>query len=442
MLLLYEAPDNITAVASPNKKLLVVDIAALGWNLVSHLPDFQPAQTVFPAVTCTAQASFRTAALTQDHGVIDNGMFFRDLRKVLFWEQSSALVQGPRIWDDFRARGKKVGMMFWQQSMGEAVDLVVTPAPIHKHSGGMIQDCYTQPAELQGALNEVIGRPFNLMNYWGPLANHKSSDWIVDSIVGVMGLPEYAPDLLLTYIPHLDYDLQRYGPDSEPAKKALDLLLGYLTRLKAACADFGYDWIFVGDYAIEAVKRGAVFPNRRLREAGLFAVRDIRGMAYTDFNTSRAFAVADHQIAHVYCKDEAAAQAAKAALSDLPGVAEVLDREGQVARGIAHRNSGELVIVAEAGAWFAYLWFEERSEAPDYAGHVDIHNKPGYDPCELFFGWPPGSVSFDTTKIHGSHGNTGPGYEIAWSSSLDFSRKPESLIDLAQETKRWMDAQK
>jgi predicted AlkP superfamily pyrophosphatase or phosphodiesterase len=425
---------------SSRKKLLVVDIAALGWSAVRHLPEFQPAQTVFPAVTCTAQASFRTAAPVQAHGMSGNGLFFRDLTKVLFWEQSARLVEGKRIWEEFRARGRKVGLMFWQQSMGEAVDLIATPAPIHKHSGGMIQDCYTKPDALQGYLCEAIGRPFNLMNYWGPLANHHSSDWIVDAIVAVMGQPEFAPELLLTYIPHLDYDLQRFGPGSPQAQKALDVLLGYLTRLRAACADFGYDWLFFGDYAMEPVQRGAVFPNRRLREAGLFQVRDIRGMAYTDFFTSGAFAVVDHSAAHVYCRDAASVEAARTALADLPGVAEVLDRAAQAERGLAHANSGELILVAEAGAWFAYPWFA-KGEAPDYASHVDIHNKPGYDPCELFFGWPPGSVSFDTTKIHGSHGNVGPGYEIAWSTSLELSKKPETLIDLANETKRWMDAQ-
>jgi predicted AlkP superfamily pyrophosphatase or phosphodiesterase len=279
------------------------------------------------------------------------------------------------------------------------------------------------------------------MNYWGPMANHKSSNWIVDAIIALMGMTDLAPDLLLTYIPHLDYDLQRFGPDSEPAKKALDLMLGYLTRLKAACEDCGYEWLFVGDYAIESVKRGAVFPNRRLREAGLFAVREIRGMAYTDFFTSRAFAVADHQAAHVYCRNAAAALDAKAALEKLPGVAEVLDRAGQEKRGIAHPNGGELVIVAEPGAWFAYPWFNDKKEAPDYASHVDIHNKPGYDPCELFFGWPPLSISFDTTKIHGSHGNIGPGYEVAWSSSLDFGADPHSILDLAGEIRGWMQAQ-
>ena len=427
--------DRVTA----PKKLLVVDIAAFGWNLVRHLPEFRPAQSVWPAITCVAQASFRTAAAPQGHGIVANGLFFKDLTKVLFWEQSATLVEGPRIWERFRARGGKVGLMFWQQSMGENVDLIVTPAPIHKHSGGMIQACYTQPASLEARLNEAVGRPFNLMNYWGPLASYKSSDWIVDAVISVMGAPDIAPDLLLSYIPHLDYDLQRHGPESEEAAKALDVLLGYLTRLKAACNDFGYDWIFVGDYAMEPVKRGAIFPNRALREAGLFHVRDIRRMAYTDLFTSPAFAVVDHQIAHVYCRDAQAIESAKACLQELPGVAAVLARGEQAQRGIAHHRSGDLVLAAENGAWFAYPWFDKK-EAPDYAGHVDIHNKPGYDPCELFFGWPPGSVSFDTSKIHGAHGNVGEGFEVAWTSSLPMDPAPANLIDLAQAAQRWMDA--
>lgn len=438
---LFTHPATFALTLAPKKKLLVVDLAAFGWNLVSHLPEFRPAQAVWPAVTCTAQASFRTGTLAGQHGLVANGLFFKDLRKVLFWEQSAALVEGPRIWEEFRARGGTVGMMFWQQSMGEAVDLVVTPAPIHKHSGGMIQSCYTQPANLEARLNEVIGRPFNLMNYWGPLANHKSSDWIVEAIVATMGMPEFAPDLLLTYIPHLDYDLQRYGPGSEQARKALDVLLGYLTRLKAACQQHGYDWIFVGDYAIEAVRHGAVFPNRALRDAGLFSVREIRGMAYTDFFNSSAFAIADHQVAHVHCADAERTQAAREVLSRLPGVAEVLDRSAMEVRGHGHARAGELVLIAESGAWFAYPWFD-RTEEPDYASHVDIHNKPGYDPCELFFGWPPMSVSRDTRKIRGAHGNVGAGYEIAWSSSLALDPAPASFLDLAQATQRWMSESK
>ena len=120
---------------------------------MSHLPEFRPAEAAWPALTCTAQASFRTAARAGEHGIVANGLFFKDLTKVLFWEQSATLCEGPRIWEKFRARGGKVGMMFWQQSMGEEVDLIVTPAPIHKHSGGMIQSCYTQPAALEARLN-------------------------------------------------------------------------------------------------------------------------------------------------------------------------------------------------------------------------------------------------------------------------------------------------
>jgi predicted AlkP superfamily pyrophosphatase or phosphodiesterase len=423
---------------SKTRKLLVVQFAALGWNLVRDRKEFAPTQTVFPGLTCVFQASFRTGAVPGAHGVVANGLFFPDLTKVLFWEQSASLVQGPRLWESFRSRGGTVGMMFWQQSMGEAADLVATPAPIHKHSGGMIQSCYTQPAGFEKYLTAEIGRSFNLMNYWGPLANHKSSDWIADAICATVASEAHAPDVLFTYIPHLDYDLQRYGPDSAQARKAIDVVLGYMTRIKAACAENGWDWLFIGDYAIEPVRRGAIFPNRALREAGLFATREIHGMDYTDFFTSKAFAVVDHQVANVYCRDDAARDAAARVLAQVPGIAQVLDRDAQTALGLGHRRGGDLLIVAENGAWLAYPWFEKK-RAPDYASHVDIHNKPGYDPCELFFGWPPLSVSFDTAKIRGTHGNIGAGFEVAWSSSLAMAAPPATVLDLARRVRTWME---
>jgi predicted AlkP superfamily pyrophosphatase or phosphodiesterase len=420
------------------KKLLVVQVAALGHDLVRDLAEFRSARSIFPALTSVFQASFRTASLPGAHGLVANGLYFSDLTKVLFWEQSAALVEGARIWKRFRARGGTVGLMFWQQSMGEAVDLIVTPAPIHKHSGGMIQSCYTQPRRLEAELAEKVGRRFNLMNYWGPLANHRSSDWIVDATISVMGSQEHAPDLLCTYLPHLDYDLQRHGPAGPKARQAVDVFLGYFSRLKTACADFGYDWLVLGDYAIEPVRHGAIFPNRALREAGLFVTREIAGMDYTDFFSSRAFAVVDHQIAHVHCDHASSAAAAREVLLRVAGVAEVLDRDAQAARSLAHRRGGDLLAIAQPGAWFAYPWFEKK-RAPDYASHVDIHNKPGYDPCELFFGWPPGSVSFDTAKIRGTHGNSGPGLEVAWSSSLEFTDEPGDVLSLAAEVKKWME---
>jgi len=430
-----------------SRKLLIVEVAALGWDLTARLPldasclVFHKLKTVFPAVTCAVQATFRTASRPREHGMIAHGLYFRDLRKPMFWEQSAALVAGDRIWKKFREGGKRVGMMFWQQSLGEAVDLVLSPAPIHKHSGGMIQDCYSKPSDLYARLTAAIGRPFNLMHYWGPLASQKSSDWIVEATKVVMETPDLAPDLLFTYLPHLDYDLQRFGPDSKQAEEALSVMADYLDQLRAHAEATAYDFLFFGDYAMAMVTKEPVFPNQVLREAGLSSVRWVKGRAYPDFFSSAAFAMVDHEIAHVFTASEKVSRRAAEILKDLPGVAEVLDRTGQPVVGIDHARAGELVLVAEEGCWFAYPWWKERGEAPDYAGRVDIHNKPGYDPCEMFWGWPPFSVSMDAVRIKGSHGGIGAGREVAWASSRDFANEPATLLDLSLEVKKWLDSQ-
>jgi predicted AlkP superfamily pyrophosphatase or phosphodiesterase len=330
-------------------------------------------------------------------------------------------------------------MMFWQQSLGDDdLDLVLSPAPIHKHSGGMIQECYEKPEGLNKRLLAQTRRPFNLMHYWGPLASRKSSAWITEATCALLRDKQFAPDLLFSYLPHLDYDLQRHGPGSRQALKSLDFTLECIARMKMEAQTQGYHWLFYGDYAIQAVS-GAVFPNRRLREAGLLKTRQIKKMLYADLFASPAFAMVDHQIAHVYCRDPVAVSEARDALAGLPGIESMLDREAQIDLGLDHPNSGDLVLVAESGKWFAYPWWTERKHAPDFATHVDIHNKPGYDPCELFFGWPPPSVSMDTSRIRGSHGR--PGDHVAWSTSLEFAAKPASMLDVARFTKVWLDSQ-
>ncbi len=419
-------------------KLLVVQVAALGWDLVKELPGFRSAEAFFPAVTCCAQAGFRTASLPREHGMVANGVRLPELRKILFWEQSSSLVQGERIWSRYRAGGHTAGMMFWQQSLGdEELDLVFSPAPIHMHSGGMIQDCYAKPDGLLERLNKQVGRAFNLMHYWGPVASSKSSAWITDATCAVLRDGQFAPDVLFSYLPHLDYDLQRHGPGSRQARKALAFTLECIARIKADAQAHGYEWLFYGDYAIQPVS-GAIFPNRRLTEAGLLQTRRIKRMLYADLFASPAFAMVDHQIAHVYTRDAGATEAAREALTGLPGIESILDREQQTLLGIDHPRSGDLLLVAQSGQWFAYPWWTEKKQAPDFATHVDIHNKPGYDPCELFFGWPPPSVSMDTNRIRGSHGR--PGDSVAWSTSLEFAAEPASMLDVARFTKAWLDS--
>ena len=414
----------------------MIQVAALGWTLARErlsLPGltWHKADPVFPALTCTAQATLRTARDPADHGMVANGLYNRELARALFWEQSSALVQGTRIWEPLRRAGKKVGMLFWQQSLGEDVDVLLSPKPIHKHHGGMIQDVYSRPEQLSARLEAEIGRPFDLMRYWGPLASFPSSAWIAAATEAILSAPDLAPDLLFTYLPHLDYDLQRHGPDSSQAFQSLEKVGGLLSNLWKTATECGYDVLVFGDYAIEAVTGGPVFPNRALRDAGLLSVRMVRGMAYPDFHGGRAFALVDHQIAHVYVRKPEDLPAARHVLEKLGGVADVLEGDRLRARGVDHPRSGELLLVAEKGYWLAYPWWDKKERAPDYASHVDIHNKPGYDPCELFFGWPPPGVSRNPWRVQGTHGRTGPGYEVAWATTLPWINLPGSLLELA-----------
>lgn len=421
------------------KKLLVIQVAGLGHafalrNGVETLAGMtlQSMQSGFPAVTCTAQATLRTGLSVAGHGMVANGFFDEAFCKPRFWEQSAKLVSGSRIWDDFRARGGTVGLFFIQQSLGESVDCVLSPAPIHTHGGGLIMGCYAQPPMLEGAFQRAAGRPFKLHHYWGPLASVKASTWIADALAGFLG-DAHAPDLIFSYLPGLDYDLQRFGPDHPKSRRALQVTQRDLEKLVAAAQKQGYDVVVFGDYAITPVTRAPVYLNRALRDAGFMQVRMLKGMAYPDFYASRAFAVVDHQVALIHCPDPAAHEAVRSCLQALPGVAEVWAATERAAHQVDHPRGGDLMAVAEAGTWFAYPWWHGNAEAPDYACHVDIHNKPGFDPCELFFGRNPFHVSMDAARIKGTHGRT---ETTAFASTLALA--PHDLTALAQALKNWL----
>ena len=419
-----------------SRNLLVIQTAAFSFDVARGLDlggvTFHAARGVFPAVTCTAQASFRTGSLPAAHGMIANGLYHRSLRKVMFWEQASALVAGPRIWDDFRRAGGTVAMLFWQQSMGEDVDILLTPAPIHKHHGGLVQDCYGKPDGLYADLCRKLGGAFKLHRYWGPAASAKVGDWIAAATADVMANPALAPGLCLTYLPTLDYDFQRFGPAHAKSRAAIAKLRQQLAVLLAAAEKNGYEVVVFGDYAIAECPGGAVFLNRALADAGLMKTRAVRGMLYPDFHASRAFAMVDHEVAHIYIAHEADIPAVKKAVAGVAGVADVLDADAQAGIGIRNMHSGELVAVASEGCWFAYPWWRERAQAPDYARHIDIHNKPGFDPCELFFTLFPPGITQDTGRIRGSHGRIGAGREVAIGSTVDLRAQPADIIELGR----------
>jgi len=421
------------------KKVLVVQAAALSYELLKRRcksDRWLGLQTAAieggaPGVTCSAQAEFRTAAGPSVHGMIANGLYKRDLGRVMFWEQSAGLVEGERFWKSFRSKGGTVAMLFWQQSIGEEVDIVVTPAPIHKHHGGMIQDCCTKPAGLYRKLCAQVNRPFKLRHYWGPLASVKAGDWIADATLAICR--DSSPDLCLTYLPTLDYDLQRYGPDGAKADKAFDALEAQLTGLLKGAVQCGYETIVFGDYAIVPVSGAAILPNKALLDAGLLETRDVKGMLYPVLPASRAIAVCDHEIAHVYVSDPADLELTANTLRAVDGIETVLGAEEMAKIGLAHANSGELLAIANEGRWLGYQWWTNPKQAPDYATHVDIHNKPGFDPCELFFGWPPMSVSQDSTRIGGSHGRSGPNRSVALASSIPLSGEITDIPTLARQ---------
>lgn len=336
----------------------------------------------FPAVTCTAQSDYLTGVRPSQHGIVGNGWYDRALSEVQFWKQSNRLVGAPKVWDTLHAVNPrlKVANLFWWYNMGTNADIAVTPRPVYRADGGKIFDIATYPQALKERLKKDLGA-FPFHNFWGPMAGRPSSQWIADSALWIE--EHEKPDLSLVYLPHLDYDLQRYGPAdprSDEARREIDKVAGALADALEAR---GVEVIIVSEYAITAVDR-AVPLNRVLRRHGWLELKDELGTEILDVFASKAFAVVDHQVAHVVVLDPSILADVKKVLEATPGVGQVLDAEGQAAAGIRHVRSGDLVVVADARSWFSYYWWEDDARAPDYARTVDIHRKPGYDPVELF----------------------------------------------------------
>ena len=341
-----------------------------------------PIRAVTPAVTCTAQATFLTGLPPRDHGIVGNGWYFRDLAQIWFWRQANALVAGEKIWETARRRAPDFtcAKMFWWYNMYSSADWSVTPRPLYPADGRKIPEIYSHPADLRDRLVSELG-PFPFFSFWGPAADVKSSEWIAEASARVDRW--HRPTLLLVYLPHLDYSFQRLGPSHPGVRdevRAVDAICG---RLIAEFRERGRRVIVLSEYGLVDVSR-PVHINRALREAGLLAVRNELEADALDPGASEAFAVADHQLAHVYVRDARRIDEVKAVLEAVPGIATVLDRKGQAEIGLDHPRSGELVAISAADAWFTYYYWTDDARAPDFARTVDIHRKPGYDPAELF----------------------------------------------------------
>jgi hypothetical protein len=377
----------------------------------------------FPAVTCPVQATLTTGTPPAAHGIVANGLFDRRTRHLEMWISPDGVHRAPRLWDRLEARRPDLRTAAWflLQSKHATADLVCLPAPRHNADGSETMWCHTNPEPLYAELRETLGE-FPLHKFWGPVAGIESSRWIARSFVAAAR--SAPPHAAWVYLPHLDYAAQRSGPDSPPAHAACGELDAEIAGL---VADFGglvgrehLTVLVVGEYAIRPVSR-AVFPNRILREAGLLTVTDPGDGEVLDVAGSAAWALADHQVAHVYLRDggdRALRDRVAALFRATAGVARVLSDAELVAAGLTataeqggESRCGDVVLESELDAWFAYPYWVDDARAPAFARTIDIHRKPGYDPLELHLDrgrLPQIAIPLDTALVKGSHGAVDP----------------------------------
>jgi predicted AlkP superfamily pyrophosphatase or phosphodiesterase len=374
------------------KPVLCIDVVGLSPRLLGpRTPSLNalaargacaPMSTVLPAVTCSAQATMLTGRLPDAHGAVGNGWFTRDIAEIALWRQSNALVLGEKVYETARRRDPSFtcAKIFWWWNLGARVDWSITPRPFYPADGRKIPAVYSAPTSYAEELERELG-PFPFFDFWGPKSGLPSSRWLADA--AIQTLAQKRPTLTLVYLPHLDYDFQRFGPEHARALEAVvqvDALVGELVR---AAERAGAETLVVSEYALAAVDT-PVHINRALRDAGLLVARATPAGEILDVFASRAFAVSDHQVAHVYVQDEAARARTRECLGRLDGVERLLEGPELVAAGLAHARTGDMVAIASPRAWFTYYYWPEGGAEPDFARTVDIHRKPGYDPCELF----------------------------------------------------------
>jgi predicted AlkP superfamily pyrophosphatase or phosphodiesterase len=401
-------------------------LANAGWQ--------RPLFEVLPAVTCTAQASMLTGEKPSRHGIVGNGWLFRDTGEVRFWQQSNRLLQAEPVYLTARkralARGRsfRCAKLFWWFNQGAAVDISVTPKPHYGADGNKVFDILTSPPGLAAQLKASLGN-FPFPSFWGPMAGLPCTAWIArcaaEVVRGAGSFTLTPPDLTLVYLPHLDYDTQRFGPDHCDWTRLMAELDSACAPLLEAARQVGARVWVTNEYAHVSVRR-PVLLNRTLRQAGFLSVRAGPFGETLDTFESQAFAVCDHQLAHIYLNRFEDVEMIGNLLATVPGVARVLAGQERQEFGLDHPRAGELVALAQTDSWFAYPFWLEDGLAPDYARTVDIHRKPGYDPCELFFDpqlrWPTGRalrrltqkklgfrtlfdlVPLDPRLVRGSHG--------------------------------------
>jgi predicted AlkP superfamily pyrophosphatase or phosphodiesterase len=416
------------------QKTVVINVVGLSKNLIGlHTPflsqwisknNLSFIRPIIPAVTCSVQATYFTGKTPSEHGIVGNGWYFKDLCEVKFWHQSNKLVSSEKLWETAKKEDNSFTFanMFWWFNMYSSADFSVTLRPQYHADGIKAPDVYSHPANLRDTLQQELGT-FPLFNFWGPNANIKSTKWIADASVKVD--QRHHPTLTFIYLPHLDYCLQKFGPDFSRILKELNEIDKVCEDLVKYYQSQNTNIIFLSEYGIQEVNN-PIHLNRIFREKGLIAIREEVGLELLDAGASKAFAVADHQIAHVYVNDKSKLGEVRRILEAKRGIEMILDEEGKKKHDLDHSRAGDFVVVADRKSWFTYYYWLDDKKAPDFARIVEIHKKPGYDPVEMFLnpeikvpmakvGWTlikkklgfrylMDVIPLDATLVKGSHG--------------------------------------
>jgi predicted AlkP superfamily pyrophosphatase or phosphodiesterase len=409
-------------------RVAVINVVGLSKGLIgpqtpniSKFAQTRPLTTIapaFPAVTCTAQSNYLTGKPPRDHGIVANGWYNRQLAEVQFWKQSNHLVTAPKIWDTLRAdfggtssasptsgttssaSRFTCAKLFWWYNMYSTADYSITPRPAYPADGRKVFDIYTHPFSIRPEIKKDLGE-FPFPAFWGPAAGADTkqfkadavSKWIAESAKWIE--QKYQPTLSLIYLPHLDYNLQRLGPDHAEINNDLQRIDAIVGDLLTFFAARNIEPILLSEYGITPVTT-PIHLNRLFRQKGWLTIKEELGLELLDPGASKAFAVADHQIAHIYLNDKSIAPQVLHLLNNTAGVSEILDAPGKNRYAINHSRAGDLIAISKPDAWFTYYYWLDDTLAPDFARTVDIHRKPGYDPVELFI---DPAIKFPLLKI-------------------------------------------
>ncbi|MEO9005466.1 MAG: nucleotide pyrophosphatase/phosphodiesterase family protein [Ginsengibacter sp.] len=445
------------------KKTVVIDVVGLSLSLIGeHTPflksyiqgkNLSTIEPMLPAVTTAVQSTYVTGKWPSEHGIVGNGWYDREDCEIKFWKQSNKLVHAEKIWDKAKRQDPDFtcAKMFWWYNMYSSADFAVTPRPNYLADGRKLPDCYSHPAELRDRLQKELGQ-FPLFQFWGPGANIKSTQWIADA--SILTDQWHHPTLSLIYLPHLDYCLQKFGPDLSKISKELGEIDAVVSQLVRHFEKEGSEIIILSEYGIMPVNN-PIHLNRLFRENNLLQIRVEGGLELLDPGASKAFVVADHQVAHVYINDHSVTDKVINILGKSPGIELILNKAAQASYHIDNERSGDLVLMADAHSWFTYYFWLNDDLAPDYARVVDIHKKPGYDPVEMFmtsklragykllrkkagFRYVMDVIPLNAKLVGGSHGRVGTPDEfhpvIISDTSLNKNVAPVDIHDIIWNT--------